>query len=90
MLARRTSKRNRLPALCAGRDQRVDVRVPGPSVVRLTRRARKAAVVAGRDLGNPALAHAFRLDRLYRTRGGTPPPDEDGKDVDGGDDGAGA
>ena len=62
-------------------------------IVRLSRRARKAAVVAGRDLGNPALAHAFRLDRLYRTRGGTAPgtgDDDDLDDGDGGDDEGGA
>lgn len=60
-------------------------------IVRLTRRARKTALAAARDLGNPALAHAFRLDRLYRTRGNSAPaPDDDEvDDGDDGDDGAG-
>ena len=54
-------------------------------IVRLTRRARRAAVVAGRDLGNPALAHAFRLDRLYRTRGGAAPGAGEDDELDEGD-----
>ncbi len=40
--------------------------------VRPSGRARKAAVAAGRALGNPALAHAFRLDQLYRSRASAP------------------
>jgi hypothetical protein len=62
-------------------------------IVRLTRRARKVAVVAARDLGNPALAHAFRLDKLYRTRGGAAPgagEDEEPDDDEGGDEGGAA
>jgi hypothetical protein len=58
-------------------------------IVRLTRRARKVAVVAARDLGNPALAHAFRLDKLYRTRGSTTPGAGDGQELDDGEDGEG-
>jgi hypothetical protein len=56
-------------------------------IVRLSRRARRAAVVASRDLGNPALAHAFRLDRLYRTRGGAAPGTGDDGELDDGDNG---
>jgi hypothetical protein len=56
-------------------------------IVRLTRRARKVAVVAARDLGNPALAHAFRLDKLYRIRGGTAPGNGEGDELDDGDGG---
>lgn len=50
-------------------------------------------MVVARDLGNPALAHAFRLDRLYRTRDGAAPGNgDDGEleDGDGGDDEGGA
>jgi hypothetical protein len=56
-------------------------------IVRLSRRARKAAVAAGRALGNPALAHAFRLDQLYRTRASAPPDDAPGEDGGEDDDG---
>jgi hypothetical protein len=62
-------------------------------IVRLSRRARRAAVVAARELGNPALAHAVRLDRLYRTRGSAASgTGDDGEleDGDGGDDEGGA
>jgi hypothetical protein len=51
-------------------------------IVRLTRRARKAALAAAKATGNLALAAAFRLDKLYRSRGGAaageeePPEDE--------------
>jgi hypothetical protein len=58
-------------------------------IVRLSRRARKTAVAAARALGNPALAHAFRLDQLYRTRASAPPdeePDETGGEDDDGSD----
>lgn len=54
-------------------------------IVRLARRARKAAVVAGRELGNPALAQAFRLDQLYRSRGGTAPAEDSEDDIEPGD-----
>ncbi len=40
-------------------------------IVRLTRRARKAALAAARELSDPALAHAFKLNQLYRSRGGS-------------------
>jgi hypothetical protein len=54
-------------------------------IVRLTRRARRAAGAAARLGGNPSLAQAFQLDKLYRSKGGTPPKDDDegeGDDVD--------
>jgi hypothetical protein len=51
-------------------------------IVRLTRRARRAAGAAARLGGNPALAQAFQLDKLYRSKGGAPPKDDDDGDVD--------
>ncbi|HEU4408757.1 MAG TPA: hypothetical protein VFS43_26080 [Polyangiaceae bacterium] len=54
-------------------------------IVRLTRRARRAAGAAARLGGNPALAQAFQLDKLYRSKGGAPPRDDD--EGEGGDDG---
>jgi hypothetical protein len=51
--------------------------------VRLTRRARRAAGAVARQAGNPALAQAFQLDKLYRSKGGAPPPaDDDGDEAD--------
>jgi hypothetical protein len=44
-------------------------------IVQHARRARRAAVAAAR-LGNPALVEAFRLDKLYRSKGGAPPVEE--------------
>jgi len=46
-------------------------------IVRLARRARKAALAAAKATGNPALAEAFRLDKLYQSRG---PSSADGED----------
>lgn len=37
-------------------------------IVRLVRRARKAAIAAGRKKGDEALADAFKLDKLYQSR----------------------
>ena len=39
-------------------------------IVRLVRRARKAAIAAGKATGNAAVGKEFRLDKLYRGRGG--------------------
>jgi hypothetical protein len=46
-------------------------------IVQLVRRARRAAVAAGKQFGNPALAEAFKLDKLYRSRAGGPPQDDE-------------
>ena len=37
-------------------------------IVRLVRRARKEALAVSRATGNPALAEAFKLDKLYQSR----------------------
>lgn len=51
-------------------------------IVRLARRARKAAIAAGRAQGNPALALAFRLDQIYKGRGTTTPGEDSGEDAE--------
>jgi hypothetical protein len=51
-------------------------------IVRLTRRARRAAGAVARQAGNPALAQAFQLDKLYRSKGGAPPPADDDGEAD--------
>lgn len=52
-------------------------------IVRLVRRARKHALAVGRETGNPALAEAFKLDKLYQSRAPS------GREEDGEDDGEG-
>jgi hypothetical protein len=49
-------------------------------VVTLTRRARAAANVAARRLGQPAIAEAFKLTHLRPRSGNGAPPDEPGDD----------
>jgi hypothetical protein len=49
-------------------------------IVRLTRRARRAAAAAAKRLGNPALVDEFKLDKLYRSKGGAPLAEEEGDD----------
>lgn len=58
-------------------------------IVQQVRRARRAAVAAAKQTGNPALVDAFKLDKLYRSKGGIPvseeeaaaPDEEDGQVV---------
>jgi hypothetical protein len=50
-------------------------------IVQQVRRARRAALAASKRLGNPALVEAFKLDKLYRSKGGAPGGDE-GTDMD--------
>ncbi|MDC0744375.1 hypothetical protein [Polyangium mundeleinium] len=52
-------------------------------IVQLVRRARRAAIAASKRLGNPAMAEAFKLDKLYRSKGGSSAEDEGGEDEDG-------
>jgi hypothetical protein len=49
-------------------------------IVRLVRRARRAAGAAAKRLGNPALVDEFKLDKLYRSKGGAPPNEEEEDD----------
>ncbi|MDI3291119.1 hypothetical protein [Polyangium sp. 15x6] len=51
-------------------------------IVQLVRRARRAALAASKRLGNPAMAEAFKLDKLYRSKGGSGAEDEGGEDED--------
>jgi hypothetical protein len=46
-------------------------------IVQQVRRARRAALAASKRLGNPALVEAFKLDKLYRSKGGAPAGEED-------------
>lgn len=50
-------------------------------IVIYARRARRAARAAARDQGNPALARAFKLDKLYRSRSNGSGEDEDDDDL---------
>jgi len=45
-------------------------------VVQNVRKARRVAAVAGRKLGNAAIAKDFKLDKLYGNRAEAPPADE--------------
>jgi hypothetical protein len=45
-------------------------------IVQQVRRARRAALAASKRLGNPALVEAFKLDKLYRSKGGAPAGEE--------------
>jgi hypothetical protein len=45
-------------------------------IVQHARRARRAAVAAAKRMGNPALVEAFKLDKLYRSKGGAPQGEE--------------
>lgn len=49
-------------------------------IVQLVRRARRAAIAASKRIGNPAMAEAFKLDKLYRSKGGSNAEDEGGED----------
>lgn len=51
-------------------------------IVRLVRRAHRAARNAGRALGDPALGREFRLTKLYPGRAAAALDDEDGDDLD--------
>lgn len=53
--------------------------------MRLTRRARRAAEAAAKRLGNPALVEEFKLDKLYRSKGGAPASEEEGDEEETGD-----
>lgn len=46
-------------------------------IVKHVRRARRAAVAASKQMGNPALVEAFKLDKLYRSKGGVPVSEDD-------------
>ena len=57
-------------------------------IIGLVRKARKAGIAAGKRLGDPALAAAFKLDKLYAGRGGKGDEgdgEEDGEGEDGGE-----
>jgi hypothetical protein len=45
-------------------------------IVQNVRRARRAAATAARKSGNDAILREFKLDKLYRTRAGGPPAEE--------------
>jgi hypothetical protein len=45
-------------------------------VVQNVRKARRVAAIAGRKLGNAAIAKDFKLDKLYGNRAAAPSPDE--------------
>ncbi|MDI1444181.1 hypothetical protein [Polyangium sp. 6x1] len=49
-------------------------------IVELVRRARRAALAASKRLGNPAMAEAFKLDKLYRSKGAAAVEDEGNED----------
>ncbi len=51
-------------------------------IIQQVRRARRAALAASRRLGNPALVEAFKLDKLYRSRGSAPAEEDDADDVE--------
>jgi len=55
-------------------------------IVHLTRRARKAALAAAKELGTPALAAEFKLDKLYRSRNAGSPQDTEEHDGEADDD----